>query len=158
MHIHFNFRLSDPIDQSLVPNLRRLKVYWSNYLNLLEVNAGVQEPTEWFSRDVFFHLTHFSLVAEQLDNQVIQRLLSMLSVQCSYSLDIQRQETIQTVVGQSIPNDLVLNTLRQLKGRKPIEVELKADFNLYNIRAYTLPQKCRQLDLTTYYSSWIALA
>jgi hypothetical protein len=115
-------RQCNPIDRSLVPNLRRLKISWNNY-GRLEHQASIVAPTQLSTRDVFFRLTLFSLVVEHLKNEVIHDLLSMLSTQCSYSLDILRRgETASMALGQSITSTILLNTFRELKGWKPMEV------------------------------------
>jgi hypothetical protein len=151
MHlIDFNFRRNFPIDRSLVPNRRCLKIEWNNYLSQIRINGRIQEPTHLFSRDVFFHLTHFSLVADYLDDQIVQDLLSTLSAHCPYSLDIRKyKETAPIVLGQSMISSLILNTLRPLKGWKSMEIELEPYLDSYNICTYTLPRKCRRLDMTS---------
>jgi hypothetical protein len=143
-----------PIPRSLVPNLRRLNICWNNSFRRLQVNGRVEVPTGLFSRDVFFHLTHFSLVAKYLANEIVQELISMLSIGCSYSLDLYKSgEPAPLVLGQTI-----INTFCQLKGWKPMEVKLNPYSNSCEVRAYTLPHKCRELDVGRYLRSQTALA
>ena len=146
-------RVTTPIDRSLVPNLRRLKIYSNNYYN------GLEALTQLFCHDVFFHLTHFSFVGEHLKNEFVQELLSMLSTQCCYSLDLRRcQVTAPMVFERSVTNNILLNTFRQLNGCKPMEVTFEWDVNEYNLCAYTLPRKCHELDVMRYLNAHTVLA
>ena len=155
MHrIYCNSRRSGPIEQSTVPHLRRLKIRWNNHSYLDEITLSHQVPWDLFDRDVFFHLTHFSLMAAHFESHVVPHLLSMLSGQCSYSLDIRRGESAEPSIGVNV----VLHAIQQLKGRQPVQVEFNADSKPVNLHAFTVPSKRRELDLARYLSSRTTLA
>jgi hypothetical protein len=155
---HFNFRPILPIDRSLVPCLDRLKISWNNYRNSLVWNDRLETPTQLFTCDVFFELKYFSLEAVDLNDQVVRELLSMLAPNCSYSLDIQRYRVSGSIEFGQSSSSIVLNTLRQLKGPKPMEVVLEPYLNQHHVFAYTLPRKCRQIDAKSYFSRGIVSA
>ena len=137
----------------MVINLRRLKISWSSSTGDLEL------PTQLFSRDVFFQLTHFTLIARLLNNEVVQELLSMLSSQCCYSLDLHEcREMAPTICREAIANSIVLNTFRLLKGWKSMELALRVFKNRSDVHAYTLPRTCRELDMRDYLGTPTVLA
>jgi hypothetical protein len=147
------FRHNSPIDASFVVNLRRLKIFWYSSTGDLEL------PTQLFSRDVFFQLTHFTLIAEFLNNEVVRELLSMLSSQCCYSLDLREYREMTPIVWREpIASSIVLNTFRLLKGWKSMELALQVFKNRYNVRAYTLPRTCREWDMREYLGTSTVLA
>ena len=137
----------------MVPNLCRLKIFWSGW------NDGLELPTQLFTPDVFFQLTHFSLIAKSLNNIVVQELLSMLSSKCCYSLDLHEyRRTTPMDLEQSTVSNIMLNTFRTLKSRKPMEILFDTCRNGYNLWAYTLPRKCRELNLRGYFDISTRLA
>jgi hypothetical protein len=147
------FRHNPPIDASFVVNLRRLKISWSSSTGDLEL------PTQLFSRDVFFQLTHFTLRARFLTNEVVRQLLSMLSSQCCYSLDLRERREITPIVWREpIASSIMLNTFRLLKGWKSMELTLRIFKNRSDVRAYTLPRTCRELDMRDYLGTPTVLA
>jgi hypothetical protein len=148
------FRHNPPIDALFVVNLRRLKIFWYSSTGDLEL------PTQLLSRDVFFQLTHFTLIAEFLNNEVVRELLSMLSSQCCYSLDLRECREMASIVWREpIARSIVLNnTFRLLKGWKSMELALQAFKNRYDVRAYTLPRTCHELDVREYLGTSTILA
>jgi hypothetical protein len=140
------FRCNSPIDVLLVPNLYRLKICWSGCTD------GLELPTQLFTPDVFFQLTHFSLIAKSLSNLVVQELLSMLSSQCCYSFDLHEyRRTTPMDLEQSTVSNIMVNTFRTLKSWKPMEILFDTCRNGYYLWAYTLPRKCRELSLRKYW-------
>src|ERR1700722_19576622 len=123
------FSQAPTIDRRLVPNLRRLKITWQDRV------VTLQALNQLFHRDVFFSLTHFSLIGRVANVHVIQQLLSTLSAQCSYSLDVMWY--VETALARSDVSTILLDTFRRLKGRKTMELELTLYSNCYGMSAFT---------------------
>jgi hypothetical protein len=99
-------------------------------------------PDRLFSHDVLFSLTNFTLVRMVTGPYIVRKLLSMLSHQCSYVLNV--IWCVKTAILLSDTSAILLDTFRQLKGPAPIELELSLETNGYSIRASTVPtiDKC----------------
>ncbi|CAM4985216.1 unnamed protein product, partial [Rotaria socialis] len=116
-----------PIDKRLVPNLRRLKITLKYDINAMEL------LDQLFDHDVLFSLTKFALEGIVTGPNVVSKLLSMLSHQCSYTYII--RWIVKTTIALSNTSSIFLNTLQQLKGRIPIELELCLHNDGYSIDA-----------------------
>ncbi|CAF2821266.1 unnamed protein product [Rotaria sp. Silwood2] len=125
------------INKRLAPNLRRLKIKWFGpVIDLESVN-------KLFERDVLFSLTSFTFLARIDGPHVLHNLLSMLSSQCLYSLDV--KWFVETIISLSETGKILCNIFQQLKGSMPIELELSLEENMYSIRAVTLPKMDKSL-------------
>ncbi|CAF3639615.1 unnamed protein product [Rotaria socialis] len=133
---NYNNQVS-PIDKRLVPNLRRLKITLKYDINAMEL------LDQLFDHDVLFSLTKFALEGIVTGPNVVSKLLSMLSHQCSYTYII--RWIVKTTIALSNTSSIFLNTLQQLKGRIPIELELCLHNDGYSIDACTLPRKDKSL-------------
>ncbi|CAF4428107.1 unnamed protein product [Rotaria sp. Silwood2] len=126
----YNNRVSR-IDKRLVPNIRHLKI-------TLKYNSHATELLDQlFDQNVLFSLMNFTLVGMVTGPDVVCNLLSMLSHQCSYTLIV--RWIVKTTISLSNTSIILLNTLRQLKERIPIELELCLYENSYSINAFALP-------------------
>jgi hypothetical protein len=130
------------IDKRLVPNLRRLKIRSKYNMNTMELPDGL------FDRDVLFSLTHFTLVGMVTGPYIVRNLLSMLSHQCSYVLNV--RWCVENAILLSHTSVILLDTFRQLKGPVPIELELSLYPNGYSIIALTIPIIDKYLSAFTY--------
>ncbi|CAF3595229.1 unnamed protein product [Rotaria sordida] len=109
------------IDKRLVPNLRRLKItlkYDTNAMDLLD---------QLFDHNVLFSLTKFTLEGMVTGPNVVSKWI------------------VKTTISLSNTSSILLNTLQQLKGRIPIELELCLYNDSYSIKAFTLPRKDKSL-------------
>ncbi|CAF4590445.1 unnamed protein product, partial [Rotaria sp. Silwood2] len=130
------------IDKRLVPNLRRLKI-------TLNYNSYATELLDQlFYHDVLYSLTNFTLVGMVNGPYIVCKLLSMLCHQCSYRLAV--RWIVKTTISFSNTSIILLNTLQQLKGRIPIELELCLYENSYSISVFTLPRIDKSLDAYSY--------
>ena len=138
--LYFNGVFS--IGKRLLPNLRRLKmVFKSN-----SYAEGLLD--RFFDRDVLFSLTNFTLVGLVIDGDVVRKLLSMLSQQCSYTFDV--RWFVNIPISLSDTSTILLDTFQQLKGRIAVELELQlsSSYDIYSIEAFTPPRMNRSS--TTY--------
>ncbi|CAF3292720.1 unnamed protein product [Rotaria sp. Silwood2] len=103
-------------DKRLVPNLRRLKITLKYDINAMEL------LDQLFDHDVLFSLAKFTLEGMVTGPNVVSKLLSMLCHQCSHTYII--RWIVKTTISLSNTCSILLNTLQQLKGRMPIELEL----------------------------------
>jgi hypothetical protein len=108
----------------------------------------VKSIKELFEHDVLFSLTKFTLLAKIAGPCVLHNLLSMLSSQCLYSLDV--KWFLGTVVSLPETSNILSDTFEQLKGPVPIELELSLEKNMYFIRAVTVPRMDRSLCVYSY--------
>jgi len=147
--IHFS-RVT-PINKRLAPNLRRLNINWiANVVTVepIENVITVKSIEKLFEHDVLFSLTNFTLLAKIAGPYVLQNLLSMLSSQCLYSLDV--NWFVGTVVSLPETSAILSDTFQQFKGPVPIELELSLEENMYSIRAVTVPRMDRSLCVYSY--------
>ncbi len=76
-----------------------------------------------------------------------------------YSLDLREcREMAPIVWREPIACSILLNTFRLLKGWKSMELALRVFKNRYDVRAYTLPRTCRELDMRDYLGTSTVLA
>jgi len=108
----------------------------------------VESIKEIFEHGVLFSLKNFTLLAEIAGCDVLHNLLSMLSSQCLYSLDV--KWFVGTVVSLLETSKILSNTFQQLKGPVPIELELSLKKHMYSIRAVTVPRTDRSLCVYSY--------
>ncbi|CAF4685277.1 unnamed protein product [Rotaria sp. Silwood2] len=125
------------IDKRLVPNLRCLKITLKYDINAMEL------LDQLFDHDVLFSLTKFTLEGMVTGPNVVSKLLSMLCHQCSYTYIV--RWIVKNTISLSNTSSILLNTLQQLKGRIPIELELCLYNNGYSIETFTLPRKDKSL-------------
>jgi len=101
-----------------------------------------------FERDVLFSLTNFTLWASMTGLHVLHNLLSMLSSQCLYSLDV--NWCVSSIGPLPETSNILFNTFQQLKGPVPIELELFLESNVCFIRAVTVPRMDKSLCVYSY--------
>ena len=142
MVIYFHFSERLPIDQHVVPNLRRLSITWNASI------VSLQALTQLFCCDVFIVLTHFSLVGQVTSVHVVGQLLSILSDGCSYSLAVKWFHT--SVVARSESSALIVDTFRRLNSRKRTELQLELCSDHCMISVFTMPRKDTQLFVWKY--------
>ena len=135
------FLFSDdlPINRRVVSNLCRLSITCS------DTSMTFADLTRLFDLEVLYSLSHFSLVGRVSSTSVVQQLLSILSVQCSYSFDVYWYDTPRLT--RSEASKILVNTCRQLKSRKPIELTLKLCSDMYKIQLRTLPRRELHIDI-----------
>ena len=126
------FSQNTPINKRLAPNLRRLKMNWTEEINLKSIEM-------LFEDDVLFSLTNFTLLAKITDLNVLHNVLSQLSSQCLYRFDVS-WNVMDDEVPLSHRSDVLSNTFEQLKGPMAIELELSSKQDHYSMRAMTLPR------------------
>ncbi len=101
------------------------------------------ELNQLFDHDVLFSLMNFTLLGLMAGPDVVRNLLSMLCHQCSYTLMVRWH--VETMISLSSTSAILLDTLRQLQSRIPIELELSLYHHGYCIEASTVPRIGRSL-------------
>ena len=101
-----------------------------------------------FDHDVLFSLTNFTLLGLVSGAEIVRNLVSMLCHQCTYTLMVRWH--VKTMISLSDTSVILLNTLRQLQGRIPIELEISLYHDGYCIKASTIPIIDRYLCVNNY--------
>jgi hypothetical protein len=131
--IAFVFSVGLPISRRMVSNLCRLSI------TCRDTSLTFEDLTGLFDLEVLCSLSHLALVGRVSSASVVQQLLSILSVQCSYSFDVYWYDTPNLTRTEA--SQLLVKTFRQLRSRKPIELTLKLHSDMYKIQLRTLPRR-----------------
>ena len=121
-----------PINKRLAPNLRRLKMNWGGEINLKSIEM-------LFDDDVLFSLTNFRLLANINSVYVLCNVLSKLSIQCLYQIDVMWNVLNDHM---SLPEtiNVLSNAFERLKEPIPIELDLPSANENNMMRTITLPR------------------
>ena len=130
-----------PVNKRLAPNLRRLKMNWDGEINLKSIEM-------LFDDDVLFSLTNFSLFAKINSVYVLCNVLSKLSIQCSYQIDI-RWNVLNDHMSLPETINVLSKAFERLKEPIPIELDLPSASENNMMRTVTLPRtdSCFSLSL-----------
>ena len=107
----------------------------------------MEQLDQLFDYDVLFSLTKFILSGIVTGPNIVRKLLSMLSHQCSYTLMV--RWNVETMISLSDTSVILSDTFRQLQSRIPIEVELSLYHHGYYIDIFTVPRTDRYLCVDT---------
>ena len=130
-----------PVNKYLAPNLCRLKMNWVKEINLKSIEM-------LFDNDVLFSLTKFTLLAKITGVYVLHNVLSKLSIQCLYRIDVKWNVLDDKM---SLPETCIVlsNAFERLKEPIPMELDLISERNQVWMRTVTLPRtdSCFSLSL-----------
>ena len=121
-----------PINKRLAPNLRRLKMNWVKEINLKSIEM-------LFDDDVLFSLTNFSLLSEIASVYVLHDILSKLSIQCLYQIDV-TWNVLNDHMSLRDTVNYISNAFQRLKKRIPIELDLTSGSDNTRMRTVTSPR------------------
>ena len=121
-----------PVNKRLAPNLRRLKMNWDGEINLKSIEM-------LFDDDVLFSLTNFSLLAKINSVYVLYNVLSKLSIQCLYQIDV-RWNVLNDHMSLPDTVNYLSNAFERLKEPIPIELDLPSASENNMMRTITLPR------------------
>jgi hypothetical protein len=136
--IAFVFSVGLPISRRMVSNLCRLSI------TCRDTSLTFEDLTGLFDLEVLCSLSHLALVGRVSSASVVQQLLSILSVQCSYSFDVYWYDTPSLTRTEA--SQLLVKTFRQLKSRQPIELTSDLCRNHCEIQLRTLPRRELRID------------
>ena len=133
-----------PVNKRLAPNLRRLKMNWDGEINLKSIEM-------LFDDDVLFSLTNFSLFAKINSVYVLCNVLSKLSIQCSYQIDI-RWNVLNDHMSLPETINVLSKAFERLKEPIPIELDLPSASENNMMRTVTLPRTDSCFYLSQFFS------
>lgn len=129
----------------MVPNLRSLQIKTDLCIDSLD------QFDQLFDRDVLFSLKKFRLLGTVAGPEVVHHLISRLSEECLYSFNVRWD--VADELSQANTSTVLLNTIREMKGRIPMEVQFYLYRYRYTAEAYTVPRLNKSLTVQEYFNT-----